>query len=555
MSRDNIAGLDAIREQPRGGGAGAPPAPDERPVVRLVPGEEARAVKEIDEALLTCETRLYTRGGRVVKIAPERIKCAKGETGTVLHVVDVTVPYLRLCLSRAAHFERWDVRAEAWGRRACPKDLAEQYLSATGEWKLPALVGVVTAPILRPDGTVLDRPGYDEATGLVFDAQGVEFPKIPDHPTKEEALEALAVLEAPIERFPFDTKEDRAAALSLLLTAVARRALPAAPGHAVSAPKPGSGKTKLVNVAAVIATGEKAAATTPGANEEEIEKRIAASMLVGDPIILINNVEHPLGGGFLNDCITETRINIRVLGKSRNVVVENTALIAATGNNLRVRADATRRWLLCYLDARAENPETLAFAFDPVELARERRPELVAAALTILRAYVVAEDVERPTPLGGFEAWSRVVRDALIWLGAGDPCATMERVRAEDPKRGKLKAMMRGWLAAGIGDEALLVRDVIERAQKMHEEGEQQGQLLRPDLREAVAAVATGKDGKLSSDKLSAWLRDNARSDAAVEPGGPTRRFVKHEVENNTGKWKLEETTKKGTWGHTGGGL
>lgn len=68
---------------------------------------------------------------------------------------------------------------------------------------------------------------------------------------------------------------------------------------------------------------------------------------------------------------------------------------------------------------------------------------MAGSALTILRAYHVAERPDQGTiPLGSFEIWSRWVRDALIWLGEPDPCATMERARAEGPRRQELAAVL-----------------------------------------------------------------------------------------------------------------
>ena len=47
---------------------------------------------------------------------------------------------------------------------------------------LPRLTGVINAPTLRHDGTILYGRGYDKQTGLLFDPLGVEFRKIPDLP-------------------------------------------------------------------------------------------------------------------------------------------------------------------------------------------------------------------------------------------------------------------------------------------------------------------------------------------------------------------------------------
>ena len=38
---------------------------------------------------------------------------------------------------------------------------------------------------------MLDEPGYDPATGLLFDPGGTEFPAVPEAPTRKEALAAL----------------------------------------------------------------------------------------------------------------------------------------------------------------------------------------------------------------------------------------------------------------------------------------------------------------------------------------------------------------------------
>ena len=46
----------------------------------------------------------------------------------------------------------------------CPPRVPATYL-ARKDWKLPILLGVVEAPILRPDGSILSVPGYDDPSG------------------------------------------------------------------------------------------------------------------------------------------------------------------------------------------------------------------------------------------------------------------------------------------------------------------------------------------------------------------------------------------------------
>ena len=38
---------------------------------------------------------------------------------------------------------------------------AEIVLSRVGQWRLPTVAGVITTPTIRPDGSILRKPGYD----------------------------------------------------------------------------------------------------------------------------------------------------------------------------------------------------------------------------------------------------------------------------------------------------------------------------------------------------------------------------------------------------------
>src|SRR5277367_6444262 len=114
----------------------------------------------------------------------------------------------------------------------------------------------------------------------------------------------------------------------------------------------------------------------------------------------------------------------------------------ATGNNLTLAGDLTRRAVVCRLDPGCERPELREFGCNPPDMVREDRPAYVAAALTILRAYFVTEDRVTIKPLGSYEAWSRRVREALVWLGCANPCDTMASARRADPVTSVLSKMI-----------------------------------------------------------------------------------------------------------------
>jgi hypothetical protein len=76
---------------------------------------------------------------------------------------------------------------------------------------LKVLHGVTHTPTIRPDGTILDVPGYDLVTGLLYlpDPKLI-IPPIPDRPTQDQIWQAVRTILEPIEEFPFVTEDDRA---------------------------------------------------------------------------------------------------------------------------------------------------------------------------------------------------------------------------------------------------------------------------------------------------------------------------------------------------------
>ena len=105
------------------------------------------------------------------------------------------------------------------------------------------------------------------------------------------AQTALARIVRLIETFDFVSQDDKAVALSLILTAIARPGLPTAPLHGFDAPVAGSGKSKLVDIASILATGHEAGVIAQGETREEAEKRFSTLLMRGDLIIAIDNCE------------------------------------------------------------------------------------------------------------------------------------------------------------------------------------------------------------------------------------------------------------------------
>jgi hypothetical protein len=485
------------RSRKRAAATGGETAESDWPQIFVIAGELPRVVNEAETALLNLGREIYQRGGLVVRPVLTKLKASDDRDVQSWRLIPVTQPHLVEVLTCAAQFLKYDARSKGWTPVDAPDKVAETYLTREGAWNLPILTGIVNTPFLRADGSLCEQAGYDISSGLLFKPDGQCFPPIPEFPTKAQALEAIALLNKLIDTFPFVTLTDRSVALAAMLTALDRRSIATAPLIALTAPVAGSGKSLLVDVVAMLATGRLMPVISQGRNEEELEKRLGAAFLAGDVAISIDNCEYELKSTLLCQALTQQWLNIRVLGRSKNVETPMNAAIYATGNNLVVAGDLTRRALLGSLDARCERPELRTFDTDIISTVRSDRGRLVAAGLTVLRAWQVARPREMMnlSPFGGFEQWSQRIREPLVWLGMADPCESIANVRSNDPERDALGTVILQWQEhLGVGNKHT-IQEVIERAVNI------------TTFQTALINVAASRAGFVSNDRLGRWLK------------------------------------------------
>ena len=468
----------------------APPA-EPRPLIRVTAGDLTRQVDAAEAALIAAGAELYQRAGSLVRLG----WVEDGHTET-LRVVPVDEMRLLELIGRVTDWVKYDARTKADVPTSCPRDVAKAYVARGGlDWRVPRLAGVIGNATLRADGELLEAPGHDLETGLFLD--DAERPAWCLHePTLTDAQDAAETLDELLAEFPFVGPADEAVAVAAILTAVVRRSLPAAPLFAFTAPTPGTGKSLLVDLIATIAAGAPASGFSWSDDQHENRKQLDAALLEGKATINLDNVTAPLGGDRLNQVLTQATASVRVLGQSKTVEVPCGAFITANGNNLAIAADLTRRTMLCSLDARMERPEQRRFKADPLAKVKADRAKYVSAAITIFRAYHVAERPDVCDPLGSFDAWSGWVRGAVAWLEYADPVDSQAAVRAIDPRGAELAAVLGQWDAV-IGDRRVTSAQIIEAASAGNVE-----------LREALLAVA-GASGAINTVRLGKWLHAN----------------------------------------------
>jgi putative DNA primase/helicase len=470
----------------------------ERPTIVLKAGKLPKAVHQAENALVSrCEElRIFQRGGELVRIIflpqlqdDEKLRRPKGSA----QLESLSNMALTDIFNRIANWKR--KTSSNTVDTDCSTRVAGTYMSRTGSWRVPLLTGIISAPILRRDGTVLNQPGYDVATGLYL-ATGEDWPTIPKRPTRTDAEAAVRILLRPFAEFPFVGSEDRSVHAACILTAIQRRLLGACPIFGYSAPTQRSGKSLLAESAAIIATEKPAPATAISADREEIRKMITSALREGHSIINLDNVEHPLGSPDLAKAITQNEYQDRALGENRMLRLLTNVLWTATGNNLMFRGDLSSRALLCSIDARVESPESRRFRIPHLsDYLRTNRKILVAAALTILRAYHVAGcPPQQLQPWGGFDDWSKSVREPLVWIGLADPCETRKAVLADDPEREEsLNAV--GALHEVFRDKKFTVKQILKDC-KSH-----------TALKTSMLTVGETHQGEINARRLGWWLR------------------------------------------------
>jgi hypothetical protein len=538
--------------------------PDQRPVVHTGGGRLHESVDEAERILVKSDPQVYAFGDQIVRPAPRPIPIADDKTTVGLRLVPVTPEHMADRFSRLIDFQKYNAKSQTWVSIDCPRVIALTYLARVGLWRAPQLKMLTTCPLLLADGRILDKPGFDPASGILFDPQGVEFEPVPDLPTKHGAHNALALLMEPFRDYPFVDDPSKSVLRSLLLSTVSRLAYPYVPCHAFDATGAGTGKSKLFDCASILQTGRECAVVSQPADATEFEKKLFASLLAGDPLVSIDNCDLPLDNSFLCMSISQRFVQSRLLGLSKNPQIPNTVMIGANGNNFSFTGDMLRRGLTGHLDAGVEKAWEREFqSEDPVSVFKRERAKLVAAALTVLRAYIIAgRPRSKAPPLGGFEEWCRTVRDAILWLDGADPCLTIESARKADPAEQRRGVVLAQWLAV-LSDRSLTTREVVDEAcSSIHpsttpngpdpnHRDDQAGRIYyHPAFRNALLDVA-GERGYVEIRKLGTWLGNNKSKVTAVSDLNNLTwkvRIIADTDQHGLGRWRLQTQRQDGDW-------
>lgn len=386
-----------------------------------------------DDAInaLAKHDKIYQRGRSLVVVSQDDAKTKGSITrqagSPVITVANNAVINYHLSES-ATFFSRSKGKNRGEHDQAPPKWIAEQIRSMPSWPNVRRLAGVIETPVFLSDGSILDEPGYHEASELSY-APNTSYPKVSDNPTRDEIEGAKSVVQEAFSDFPFEKAEHKSAALAALFTLLCRWSFNGNfPVFLIDASAPGSGKTLLADVIAMLAIGRKIPRLGYTEDNTEMEKRLFSLAVAGDPALLFDNINSgsTLGGSALDLAVTSrgSGLTTRAMGSLTSPVAPWDVVVFVTGNNVQLGSDTPRRTLQIKLLANEENPEerTVFKHSNLILWCEHNRARVVSAALTLARAWHVAgRPAHSGKAWGSFAAWSDVVRSIVVHHGFVDP--------------------------------------------------------------------------------------------------------------------------------------
>jgi hypothetical protein len=455
-----------------------------------------------------------------------------------------------------------------------PKSLITYIMNTPArDLPLPELLGVTRTPVLAPDGSIHTAAGYSPDSKH-FHFPNVEVGKIPEAPSPKEIRTARELLEEVICDFPFVHQSDHAHAIAMMVLPFVRPMVKGStPIHLLNKPTQGTGATLLGEIATLIKTGKRVEAANAPKSDDEWLKTIIAKLLSVPEFFFLDNVTK-IKSEALATALTADIYEGRRLGVSEMVRLPVQCTWIMTGNNPELSADFPRRVLHIRLDANMERPESgRKFRHEDLkEWVQEERGRLIAAILTLSRAWIAAGRPDPDETMASFEGWARVVGGILKASGIKGFLQTPANRRiVDDPFKEEEREFATVWLYHFMADPIMRkvkARKLLEMAtrcglaiasgRRSSEHGDLtafgrrlrglDGQVFvipamdrlpnedRPEV--TVKLVRTGADGDAS------WVLD-IREVAIVKPGGA--REVRPKVVGGGSKGsRTEEVDLKG---------
>lgn len=430
-----------------------------RPRIRV--GSGPATIRALTDAINAGRLpQTYVRDGRVVhveEVSGSAIAAVSGKEDSLLPVEINEVDRHRLAELLARHAYVYRVKTgkdgEDQDEEVTPTTQQLQAALAPKSWNLDWLHGAAGAPLLRPDGTLLQDRGYDKATGL-FLASKVPLDRVPEKPSRTQVDAAREfLLERFLRDFPWVDDADRANYVAVLATPILRWYLRTLiPFVVFSATTPGSGKTILTSGPGLL-YGQRVL-TWPNGQDADTELRKVITSVLADPVgaVVFDNLPEGevIKSPVLARLITDRQWADRLLGGNATANYANDRLWCATGNNIRLGGDMVTRTVLIELDPNCPHPEErTGFAIPDLEqwILQPANRSCVLWHLLVLIVDWTRNGAPREQVIGmrQFTGWAEALGGFLGHHEIKGFLGNVERVRGIDDEHAMWTAFLAQW--------------------------------------------------------------------------------------------------------------
>jgi hypothetical protein len=454
---------------------------------------------------------LFIRDGKIVRLLKILDKDNEYQTYYRPIIELVNEATLRGYLARSAQYV--NVREKKGGLVSIPTvppmELVRDVMTQDN-LPLPLLRGIVQAPILRYDGSLFTKAGYDEVSSLYYvPEQGFQMPDVPEKPTKEDVQSSVNSLKDIVCDFPFDSESSLTNIIAAIITPVLRDFIAGpVPLLLIDKPLQGTGASLLSDVISIIATGANSYMTTApdgDGREEEWRKRITAILLESKLITVVDNLEEVFRSPTLCALLTSTNWSDRILGRTENVGLQHRTCWIATGNNVRLAGDMPRRCYIVRMDANQAKPwqrDTKKFKYpNLIQHIKQKRGALLAAVYTMARAWIQAD---RPAPMntptmGSFEEWRDTIGGILEFAGVAGFLRNTALIYANAEVNEGIEPFIQVWHEI-MGTNAITTKELQRRINYIQHGGDKLRDAL-PDWLDPGERGFTRKLGRVLAKK------------------------------------------------------
>lgn len=554
----------------------APAHASQRVEVMVYNGQEAHVANEVTKILTCRDVPIFNQDGKAVVVhqgdntSGQSVNGkAKWTTAAQRTRVEVAKPgWIRKRISENCELQTTKVDTET-GEETVLLLNTPQWLPDTMQASpdgMRRLNGVALGPVIGIDesGRLLNELGFDAESGLYL-ASPVAGLRIPERPTLEDAQQAERKLWHLVKGFPWRNADlDYPRWLCLLFTAAMRHQLKQVPMGLITAPAAGSGKSTLACVIGYILHGQAPTNmswlddSTKGSNDE-MRKRLANLCQAAETLLVLDDLPHnsEINSPELRNFLTAEAYYDRLMGQNGGAMAggPQRCQIIATGNACLPHADLAQRVLVINLEPvdpfhRSKDPaQEWPDVGDAATYAINHRTELLAAVLTVVRAYRQAGD---PQPRGEFwsgcfEPWVNTVCTLVRWLTGKDPLHGLRQEwEQNDSESANLTELVVAWHDL-LGGAALTPTQILGRTFSAVNAADPDTQKMR----EIVSLMVPTRDGNAPTAKrLGHFLRGFANRPVNT-PGGNMAIKTAHNSETGKGVlyWvsKIAPTAAKAT--------